>query len=244
MPLPETLRPLVSMFAPYRKPIRRLLRPAIWGTLRSTEPKSRHWGTDRGKPIDRYYIEAFLTEFSGDIHGTVLEVADPGYTRKFGGKRVTREEVVSVAAGPDVTIIGDMTQPGVLPHDHYDCIILTQTLHLIYDKYRAIASLYDALKPGGVLLVTVPGISQISRFDHELTGDYWRFTTASLPRVLASKFPNDAVTIRCYGNVMSATGLLHGIASEEVTIEELDAHDPLYQVTVAARAVKPASTSS
>lgn len=243
MALPAMLRPLAAVLRPYRKPIQRLLRPAIWGTLRSTEPRSRHWGTDRGTPIDRYYIESFLAEFAADVHGTVLEVADPAYTRRFGGSRVTREEVVSIAPGPDVTIVGDMTQPGVLPREHYDCIILTQTLHFIFDKHAAIAALYDALQPGGVLLITVPGISQISRFDEELTGDYWRFTTASLPRVLASKFPSDAITVRCYGNVMSATGLLQGIATEEVTPRELDHHDPLYQVTIAARAVKPSTSS-
>jgi hypothetical protein len=33
------------------------------------------------------------------------------------------------------------------------------------------------LKPGGVLLATVSGISQISRYDMYRWGDYWRFTT-------------------------------------------------------------------
>ena len=45
--------------------------------------------------------------------------------------------------------------------DAFDCIIFTQTLHFIYDVRLAIQTLHRILKPGGVLLATFPGISQI-----------------------------------------------------------------------------------
>jgi hypothetical protein len=33
-----------------------------WGGFRRTKPYSNYWGLERGRPIDRYYIEKFLEE--------------------------------------------------------------------------------------------------------------------------------------------------------------------------------------
>ena len=45
-----------------------------FGDLRRLTPISKDWGYDRGKPIDRYYIERFLSLYKEDIRGRVLEV--------------------------------------------------------------------------------------------------------------------------------------------------------------------------
>jgi len=55
-----------------------------FGSLRRVMPISRKWGFDRGLPIDRYYIERFLSAHALDICGYVLEIQDNAYTRKFG----------------------------------------------------------------------------------------------------------------------------------------------------------------
>lgn len=219
-----------------KKPARRVLDPTDWGSFRSNRPKSRHYGTDRGTALDRHYIEAFLAEHAKDVQGVVLEVASDAYARRFGGSRIERTEVVSIVAGPGVTIVGDLTSPETLPKDHFDCIILTQTLCFIYDVKAALANCHAALRKGGVLLMTVPGICQISSFDDGLTGDYWRFTAASTQRLVEECFPEAAVG--SYGNVLAAVAYLHGIAREELTHDELDHHDREYQMIVAARAVK------
>lgn len=219
-----------------RKPAKRILHRTGWGDFRSLEPKSRHYGIDRGTALDRHYIEAFLAAHASDVRGVVLEVASDAYARRFGGDRITKTEVVSIVPGAGVTIVGDLQSPATLPQDHFDCIIFTQTLCFIYDAKAALANLHAALKPGGVLLMTVPGICQISSFDDGLTGDYWRFTAASVERLLRERFAQ--VEARSYGNVLSAVAFLHGIAKEELTREELDHDDREYQVIVAARAVK------
>ena len=72
--------------------------------------------------------------------------------------------------------------PDVLPRDAFDCIVLTQTLHLIYDMRAAVTQLYSALRPGGVLLLTAPGISQIDRNEWQKTW-YWALTPQSLARL-------------------------------------------------------------
>ena len=69
------------------------------GDLRRLAPLSREFGYDRGQPVDRYYIEAFLAASSGLIRGRVLEIGDRSYTERFGGDRVTQSDVLNVNPG-------------------------------------------------------------------------------------------------------------------------------------------------
>src|SRR3712207_5592488 len=46
--------------------------PVDFGDLRRTRPLSAQWGFDRGLPIDRYYIEGFLSANAADVGGCVL----------------------------------------------------------------------------------------------------------------------------------------------------------------------------
>ena len=99
-----------------------------FGSLRRLTPISRTFGFDRGLPIDRHYIERFLSAHAGDIRGDVLEIGDNAYTRRFGGERVTKSDVLHVSEGnPDATIVGDLTCADFIPSDSFDCVILTQT---------------------------------------------------------------------------------------------------------------------
>lgn len=207
-----------------------------WGDFRATEPKSRRFA-ERGDPIDRHYIESFLEEHAADVRGVALEVASDEYIRRFGGTAVERAEVVSILPGPGVTIVGDLRKRATLPPQHFDVIVLTQTLQFIYEVHEAMDTIAQSLKPGGVLLLTVPGISQISRSDQERTGDYWRFTPASVQRLLDDHFRGGSVSVRSFGNVLSAIAFLHNVARQELTPEEIDVQDAQYPMIVAGRAV-------
>ncbi|MDT7947006.1 MAG: methyltransferase domain-containing protein [Thermoflexus sp.] len=170
----------------------------------------------------------------------MLEIGDDTYTRRFGGDRVARSDVLHVQEGnPKATIVADLTCADSIPSDTFDCIIFTQTLHVIYDVRAAIRHLHRILKPGGVLLATFPGISQINRYDMDRWGDYWRFTTLSARRLFEEVFPPGNVTVRAYGNVLAAVAFLHGLSAEELRREELDYHDPDYELIITVRAVKP-----
>jgi SAM-dependent methyltransferase len=211
-----------------------------FGKLRTVTPVSRLFGYDRGLPVDRYFIEGFLSANETDIKGRVLEVADSTYTRQFGGQRVTEKEVLHVCAGnPKATIVADLTSGDTLPSNSFDCIILTQTLQFIYELRPAVQTLHRILKPGGVLLLTVPGISQISRYDMERWGDHWRFTTLSAQKLFQEVFSPADIRTLSYGNVLAANALLHGLAAEDLRRDELEYHDPDYELLVAVRAVKP-----
>lgn len=203
----------------------------------SGTPLCREYGYTRGTPIDRYYIDRFLAEHAEDIRGRVLEIGDDTYSRRFGGSRIAKQDVLHVAAGhPQATITGDLADPGVLPRGTFDCIILTQTLHLIFDMPAAVEQIHDALRPGGVALITVPGISPIHGGPWQDRW-YWSLTDLALARLLSGPFGASGVTTLSQGNLYAATAFLHGAAAEEIETARLDPADPAYPVTVAARAV-------
>jgi SAM-dependent methyltransferase len=225
-----------------RRGIKRLLGigpPAVgtvrWADLRRTEPINHGWGFERGTPVDRYYIKNFLQHCSADVSGHVLEVKDAAYTRQFGGEQVTRSTVLDVNTdNPNATIITDLNNAVELPTGTFDCIILTQTLHFIYDFSSAIRHLARSLAPGGVLLLTVPGITRVP-ISHDGTW-YWSFTRNSLQRLLEEHFPSQLVDVSSGGNVLAATAFLHGLALEELRNEELEQNDPEYPLIIMARA--------
>jgi hypothetical protein len=175
------------------------------------------------------------------VRGRVLEIGDPAYTRAFGADRVTHSDVLHATAGnPKATIVGDLVTGDGLESDAYDCVILTQTLLLIYVVPAAIRTVHRTLAPGGVALVTVPGISQIARNDMRRFGDYWRFTDLSIRHLFDEVFPSEDVDVSQYGNILIAIGFLHGLVVEEMTREELDHFDEDYPVILGVRVRKPA----
>jgi SAM-dependent methyltransferase len=203
------------------------------------EPYERKYGMRLGRPVDRVYIEGFLERNRDDIAGDVLEILDSVYTRRFGGARVRRADVLDASpAATAATVPGNLETGEGLPHEAYDCFICTQTLSLIYDLRRAAAHAHQLLRPGGVFLVTVPGISQQADPDHEEFPDYWRFTKRSLHRVLADAFGADNVDVQAHGTVAATAAFIYGIPADEVDPALLAPHDPDFEMVVCARAVR------
>jgi SAM-dependent methyltransferase len=207
------------------------------GRIGRLAPLSRIFGFDRGTPIDRIYIEAFLASHASDIRGHVLEVGDDGYSRRFGGDRITRQDVLNIdPKDPVATIVGDIADPDTLPKGRFDCVILTQTLQLVFDLPSAIANIRRSLRPGGVLLMTVPAIGPLCA-DQWQESFYWSFTQNSVARLLAGSFEPSSVEVTSFGNLYAATAFLHGAAVEELNRKKLEPVDPGYAITIAARAV-------
>lgn len=220
--------------------IKRLSRkPVIWGNLRSSTPFSAQFGYDRGsQSIARYYIDEFISKMAEDIHGTVLEIGDDTYTKRCG-KEIKKTDVLHVQEGnPKATIVADLTSANEIGDNTYSCIIMPQTIQFIYDFRSALMHTHRILKPNGVLLVTLSGITQISKYDMDRWGDYWRFTSLSAKKLFEEFFPADKITVKAYGNVLSAVSFLEGLSSDELKKSELDIFDPNYEVIITVRAVK------
>ncbi|MBA2560875.1 MAG: class I SAM-dependent methyltransferase [Propionibacteriales bacterium] len=197
---------------------------------------SLNWGFDRGTPIDRHFIEGFLSQRRADIGGRVLEVKDAGYTRRFGS-HVTAVDVLDIdPLNSFASIIGDLTDMPHVGSDTFDCVLLTQTLHLVYDYRRALTEVRRILRPGGILLVTMPSLSRTSR---ELHGsDYWRMTPTGVSRLLSDVFGGDNVEVTSAGNAVLCAAFVVGVAVEEVRPRLLREQDPLFPLVVTARAIK------
>lgn len=209
-----------------------------WGDLSGTSPLSPMWGRDRGTPVDRYYIERFLTAHRGDIRGRVLEVREPLYTDRFGGAGVRTRDVVDCdPANRRATLIADLRDARGVADGSYDCIILTHTLQLIDEPAAAVAECARMLRPEGVLLATVPAVNRVD-VEAGVDGDFWRFTEASARKLLAAAFPLDAFEIGTGGNVKACTALLQGLSVEEMSAADLDRDDPFFPLVVTIRAVK------
>ena len=220
--------------APFRR-VRGVVAMAF-GRVSSATPLARDFGESRGTPIDRIYIEDFLERHRADIHGHVLEIGDDTYSRRFGGARVCRQDVLHLYLNtPGATMFGDLAEPGTLPEQTFDCIIFTQTLQLIFDLRGVAEQLYRALRPGGVALITVPGISPIDLGTWRESW-CWSLTDVALRRLFDEAFGAGQTEVSSFGNLFAATAFLHGAAVEEVGRARLQRFDPAYPVTVVARA--------
>lgn len=209
-----------------------------WYDLRQVKPVSQVFGLDRGLPIDRYYIEHFLRENGHLIRGTVLEIGDDNYSKRFG-INVASQEILNYTNGiSGSTIVGDLTDVKTLKPNLADCFICTQTLNFIFDVHKAVKGIYYLLNHGGTALVTVAGISQISRYDMDRWGDYWRFTDRSITRLFSDVFGVENIQVRSYGNVLASIAFLEGISAEELTMDELLEKDVDYQTIIAVTAYK------
>ena len=232
---PLTLRALMDWLRGRRPPPPGAVR---FGSLRRLTPISRAFGYDRGQPVDRYYIERFLAAHAADVRGGVVEVGDDAYTRRFGGDRVARSDILHVDhENPRATIVADLASAEHIPSNSFDCVIVTQTLHLIFDVAAAVRTIHRILRPGGVCLATVPGISQV---DSGAWQDYWYWslTPAAARRLFGDAFGSGAVAVEAHGNVLSSAAFLYGLASSELSRHELDHDDPSYPLVVTIRAVK------
>lgn len=207
-------------------------------SLASTKPISNLFGLDRGMPIDRYYIEKFLAENSHYIKGSVLEIETGIYSKKFASGEIKQEIMHFDNTNPNATIIGDLTKVETLPKNAVDCFICTQTFNFIYDVKAALKGAKRLLKEDGVMLATVSGLSQISRYDMDRWGDYWRFSNKSL-EMLAKEAGFSEVEVIVYGNAMAATALIQGLAQENLkNLKMLDKTDEDYQIIIGLVAKK------
>jgi peptidoglycan/xylan/chitin deacetylase (PgdA/CDA1 family) len=212
-----------------------------WGDFRRADPLSRNWGYDRGVPVDRRYIEDFLASHSSDIAGAVLEVQEDDFTRRFGGRRVTSSDVVDVDdTNRRATIFADLRAVTEVSDGRFDAIVLTQTLHVIDDATAVLRECWRLLKPGGVLLATLPSASRVC-LEYGAAGDLWRVTNAGARTLFESVFGPSAVDVTTYGNVLTNVAFLQGLACSELSDEEFETADPYHPLLIGVRAQKPDS---
>lgn len=214
-------------------PFMRRLFPAnnYWLARRSLQPLSSRFGFDRGSPIDRFWIEKFLSANSSHIRGRVLEITDDNYTRKYGGQKIRTSDVLDIDPGNRrANIHGDLKSLPGIKNNTYDCVILTHVLGLIDDVFAVSSEIHRILRPGGILLFTSSCLGPV-------LGEkiYWRFTPNSV-NFIFKNFRSRQV--KTYGNVLAGQAFWVGMAQQDLDPKELDYNDPRYPCIVTLKAVK------
>lgn len=176
MKLPEAVRRLARglLFAP-EWAVKRTLATILWVAWRARlNPFAFLRG--RADTPGRFYIDQFLGRYTAECRGCFLEFGDPRYRAMFAPGAIERYDVLNIEAAPGVTIVGDIQGCPQIPDNTYDVIVCTQVLEHVPNPFLAAAELSRILKPGGLLLLTVPAAYPY----HAVPRDYWRFTRDSL----------------------------------------------------------------
>jgi hypothetical protein len=110
-------------------------------------------------------------------------------------------------------------------------------LQLNYELAAAVKNLHRVVQPGGTVLASFPGIRRMTEAAQE-EECYWGVTNMSVHLLFAEPFRAENVAVKSFGNVLSATAYLHGLAADELTKQEMDHEDQEYQVVIGVRAKK------
>lgn len=152
---------------------------------------SRHLKpADREECFDRYYINDYVERNRRYIKGDVLEFAGGEiYAEKYGDS--PRVKLMTSARhreiNPTADYFADLDDRSTLPEEKFDCIIATQVIMYVNDLETALENLRYMLKPGGALILTVPGpLFHHSRNSHHM----FSFTEESLKFLLERVFHN------------------------------------------------------
>ncbi len=142
----------------------------------------------------REIFKKWLEEFSGDR----LRVLDVG--GRLQPYRPLLQGRIAVYVAVDVlwTPLVDVLARGeALPFsaNYFDVVICTQVLQWIAEPQIVLDEIYRVLKPGGHLLLSVSAAEPLTSAQ-----DYWRFTPASINRILR-RFSN--VVIQPEGNTVA-----------------------------------------
>ncbi|QEQ57232.1 hypothetical protein FNV82_06370 [Chlorobium phaeovibrioides] len=119
----------------------------------------------------------------------------------------------------------------------FDCIIATNVLNFIYDYDSAVHGLALMVKQSGVCLCTVAGLCQVSRYDYDRWGDYWRFNDMSIRKIFERYF--DQIEVMPYGNAPLAASFVMGLSQEDVPPRFFEICDPDYQILITVKASSP-----
>lgn len=168
----------------------------------------------------RYYIDTFLARHAAGCRGAFLEFGDARYRERFPQATIDRYDVFDIAAAPGVTIVGDIQSCPQIPDDSYDVIVCTQVLEHVPNPFLAAAELCRILRPGGLLLLTVPAAYPY----HSAPNDYWRYSRDSIRLLFGERLRETA--IESFGNRLTVTGAYWEWSARHFPRAVLDRHDP------------------
>ncbi|MGD9001085.1 MAG: class I SAM-dependent methyltransferase [Anaerolineae bacterium] len=101
----------------------------------------------------------------------------------------------------EVTYVGDIQNMSMIPDESYDSALSLEVLEHVQDPWQAAGEIHRILRPGGILIVSVPHLSRL----HEEPHDYFRFTVYGLQHLLETT-GFEVVEIHRKGGLVSFLG--------------------------------------
>ncbi|MBD2360453.1 methyltransferase domain-containing protein [Anabaena minutissima FACHB-250] len=203
-----------------------------WGDFRKTNPICHVTGFTRGTPIDRYYLQKFVNKIKDQVVGNVLEVGGVAKDREFYQfDLASTYRIMNLESGSGIDLVGDVHDVSLIETESLDGVVIFNVLEHCYSPWIAVENIYKWLKPGGKCFCMVPNAQRL----HDRPGDYWR----PLPDGVNWLFRNFSQRqLSVYGNPLTVIASFHGVATEELTSEELDEFHADYPVSTCIVATK------
>jgi len=187
-----------------------------WGDLRRRTPLCPAFGSGRGTPIDRWYLDRFVEDVRNTITGEVLAIGGARSDRlHFGLRSASAFRILDVVERTGVDIVGDVHDRSLVDAASLDSTLLFNVLEHCLDPRAVVANVRHWLRPGGRCFVMVPNAQRL----HAAPVDLWRFSAAGLAELFQGWA---AVDVRSYGNLTTVLASHLGIAAEELSPHELE----------------------
>jgi SAM-dependent methyltransferase len=151
----------------------------------------------------RFWLDHYLTEFSSDMCGTVVDLGGKR-TNKRGGFTPPENQsrnwwYINIDQGTCPNIFGDVTAIP-LASSSCDCVLCTEVIEHLTHPTKCVEEMHRILAKDGVAFVSVPFLFPI----HADPYDFQRYTEDGL-RQLFHKF--SSVEIHLMGNYLGVMGL-------------------------------------
>lgn len=201
-----------------------------FGDFKRAEPFCPQFGNLRGTAIDRYYLNKFVAEIRSEVKGVTLEIGGSKSNRElYKFTNTTSYLTMDLMEGED--IVGDAHNPNAVDEASLDSIVLFNVLEHCERPWVVVDNLYRWLKPHGQVFCLVPNAQRL----HRTPMDYWRIFPDALDSIFA-RFPQRKLYI--YGNPLTTLAAYYGIASDELSAEDLDYYHENYPVANCIHAQK------
>lgn len=186
------------------------------GDLRRRAPFDPMFGFTRGTPIDRYYLDRFIERIRPEVRGAVLEIGGSRANReRYRFDAATEYRAMDIKRSPDVDLVGDVHDRGLIPPGTLDAIVIFNVLEHCARPWVVADNLRAWLRVGGKVFAMVPSVQRV----HRQPKDYWRPYPDGM-EVLFSDFARCQLFV--YGNPLTSVAAIMGIAAQELSADELD----------------------